>query len=39
MKNFILKLVKVIVKYILPIVIGYVEGDTHTVQDGISTLF
>lgn len=37
-KKFKKILVKVI-KYLIPIVIGWIEGDTHTVADGLSNLF
>lgn len=26
-------------KYVLPIVLGYLEGDTHTLQDALGSLF
>lgn len=38
-KGFIISIVKVIVKYILPIVVGYFEGDTHLVEDSLVSLF
>lgn len=31
-KKFILTFFKVVLKYVLPIVIGYVEGDTKVVE-------
>lgn len=38
-KGFIISILKVIVKYILPIVVGYFEGDTHIVEDSLVSLF
>ena len=33
MKKYVIPMIKVIVKYVLPIVIGWLEGDTHVIQD------
>ena len=38
-KSFIISIVKIIVKYILPIVVGYFEGDTHVIEDSLVSLF
>ena len=37
--NFIVDVVKLILKYVLPIVCAYVEGDSHVIQDMINNLF
>lgn len=38
-KGFFVALAKVVVKYILPLLIGWFEGDSHLVEDSISSLF
>lgn len=38
-KLFVIKLVKIVIKYILPVIIGYLEGDTHVIQDNLVSLF
>ena len=38
-KGFFITIAKIIVKYVLPIVIAYFEGDTHTIEDSVSSLF
>lgn len=38
-KLFVIRLVKIVIKYILPIVVGYFEGDTHILQDNLVSLF
>ena len=38
-KGFLKKAFKWIVKYLLPLLFGLFEGNTHTVEDGISSLF
>lgn len=35
MKNYFIPVLKVIVKYVLPIVIGWLEGDSHFIQDNV----
>lgn len=37
--SFILKVIKFVLKYLLPVVCGYLEGDSHAVENTISTLF
>lgn len=36
-KKFI-KWIKLILKFLIPVVVGWLEGDTHTVADGLSSL-
>ena len=38
-KGLFIAIAKVIVKYVLPILLGYFEGDTHIVQDSVSSIF
>lgn len=38
-KGFLKKAFKWIAKYLLPLLFGLFEGNTHTVEDGISSLF
>ena len=38
-KSNVVKVLRFVVKYLLPAVIGWLEGDSHTVQDFISLLF
>lgn len=37
-KTIIIKFVKIIFKYFVPIVLGYLEGDSHIVQEFVSDL-
>ena len=34
----IIKWIKLILKFLIPIVVGWIEGDTHAIADGISGL-
>lgn len=38
MKKKTLNLIKLILKYLLPAVLGWVEGDSHAVSDAITGL-
>lgn len=38
-KSKFLPILKIIVRYILPVLIGWLEGDTHTVQDAVVKMF
>lgn len=38
-KSKFLPILKIVVRYILPILIGWLEGDTHTVQDAVVSMF
>ena len=38
MKKKTLKLIKLILKYLLPAVLGWLEGDSHAVADAISNI-
>lgn len=38
MKKKIIKFLKLLLKYLLPVVVGWLEGDTHTVADALSNL-
>lgn len=35
-KSFVLMVIRFVLKYVVPVVLGYVEGDSHVVED---TLF
>lgn len=37
-KTFIIKLVKIVLKYFVPIVLGYLEGDSHIFQEFVSDM-
>lgn len=39
MKKNVVKVLKFVVKYVLPIVIGWLEGDTHIVASSLCDLF
>lgn len=38
MKKKTIKWIKLILKYLIPVVIGWLEGDTHTVASALSEL-
>lgn len=38
-KDVIKRILLFVVKYVMPIVIGYLEGDSHIVQDSLSSIF
>lgn len=38
-KSTVVVVIKFVVKYIVPIVCGYLEGDTHAISDAIVSLF
>lgn len=33
------KVLLFVCKYLIPVLVGYLEGDSHTLQDGFSQLF
>jgi mannitol-specific phosphotransferase system IIBC component len=37
-KKVIKKWVTWIIKYLLPVVIGWLEGDTHVISDGLAAI-
>lgn len=37
-KNLLVLVLKFVVKYVLPLVIGWLEGDSHYLQDFLSGL-
>ena len=39
MKKYFPIILKFIGKYVIPIVVGYLEGDTHTIQDALLSSF
>ena len=34
----VIKWIKLVLKFLIPIVVGWIEGDTHAIADGISSL-
>lgn len=38
-KVLILRVLKIIVKHLLPIIFAYFEGDTHLVEDSLLQIF
>lgn len=36
--NKVIKWIKLFLKFFIPIVVGWIEGDTHAIADGISSL-
>lgn len=38
MKKKTIKIIKLVLKYLIPVVLGWIEGDSHAVADGISNL-
>lgn len=32
-KSFVLTVIRLVLKYVVPVVLGYIEGDSHIVQD------
>ena len=37
-KTIIIKVVKLILKYVVPVVLGWIEGDSHALQDLVTSL-
>lgn len=37
-KKVIKKWISWIIKYLLPVVIGWLEGDTHVISDGLAAI-
>lgn len=35
-KSFVLTVIRLVLKYVVPVVLGYIEGDSHVIED---TLF
>lgn len=38
-KSKIIKILSVVAKYVIPVIIGWLEGDSHTLQTFVSVLF
>lgn len=38
MKKKTFKIIKLVLKYLIPVVLGWIEGDSHAVADGVSSL-
>lgn len=38
MKKKTIKFIMLVLKYLIPVVLGWIEGDSHAVSDGISNL-
>lgn len=38
MKKNVINVIKLLVKYLLPAVLGWLEGDSHAVADSVSAL-
>ena len=38
MKKKTLSLIKIILKYVLPVILGWLEGDTHAVADALDSI-
>lgn len=39
MKKKTVKWIKLILKYLLPAILGWVEGDSHAIADSLSAVF
>lgn len=37
-KKFLVRFFKCIVKYVLPVILAWIEGDSHALQDGLTNL-
>ena len=37
-KNYLVVGIRFVVKYVIPLVLGWLEGDTHTIQDFVLNL-
>lgn len=37
MKKKTIKWIKLVVKYLLPVVVGWIEGDSHAVSDALNS--
>ena len=38
-KTLVIKFIKLFVKYVVPVILGWLEGDSHALQDLLISLF